>query len=277
METQRGYVVFRMVESDVPESVKNAFFAQCGQPLNANLTDVTTISPYYQHLEQVKEKERLSDDLLTFSVPPIPEFPENEVNKLDSVVLDKNLHYQNQGMRFGEVVAPILKDFLDLKETDSFTGNIYKASWSASTSTLSLSEAQSQEVKMTAMLKDDTWQVTTDNLTIQDAEYFAKIAPQVRAKLSQRNALALKVYEKLVAEVRSSPGFENSSNSEVDLAVAVSLIGKCESETEVLRILSQSPEAKVKNAYNYAEKTYSKARALREHFRATQKLDFGRE
>lgn len=214
METQRGYVVFRMVESDVPESVKNAFFAQCGQPLNANLTDVTTISPYYQHLEQVKEKERLSDDLLTFSVPRIPEFTENELNKLDSVVLED---YQNQGRRFGEVVAPILKDFLDLKDTDSFTGTIYKASWSASTSTLSLSEAQSQEVKMTAMLKDDTWQVTTDNLTIQDAEYFERIAPQVRAKLSQRKAIALKVYEKLVAEVRSSPGFENSSNSEVDL------------------------------------------------------------
>jgi hypothetical protein len=102
----------------------------------------------------------------------------------------------------------------------------------------------------------------------------------LRTLASLRSAFGrspLTIYDRLVAEVRSSPGFENSSNSEVDLAVAVSLIGKCESETEVLRILSQSPEAKVKNAYNYAEKTYSKARALREHFRATQKLDFGRE
>ncbi|NJO94230.1 MAG: hypothetical protein HC820_07545 [Hydrococcus sp. RM1_1_31] len=50
-ETQRGYVVFRMKEADVPHNALQLMHKQCGQILEANSVD--GISPYHQKLEAI--------------------------------------------------------------------------------------------------------------------------------------------------------------------------------------------------------------------------------
>jgi hypothetical protein len=57
LETKRGYAVLRAFESDIPESIKQKISQKYGEPLNANLTDLATISPYHQYLESTPPLE----------------------------------------------------------------------------------------------------------------------------------------------------------------------------------------------------------------------------
>ncbi|MCT7962975.1 hypothetical protein NG791_20085 [Laspinema sp. D1] len=57
LETERGYAVLRAFEGDVPESIKQKISQKYGEPLNANLTDLATISPYHQYLESTPPLE----------------------------------------------------------------------------------------------------------------------------------------------------------------------------------------------------------------------------
>jgi len=55
-ETQRGYVVLRMIKDEIPSDLQAKLDAKLGQPLDANVTNFNTLSPYHQKLEQIPLK-----------------------------------------------------------------------------------------------------------------------------------------------------------------------------------------------------------------------------
>ncbi|MGH2416567.1 MAG: hypothetical protein ACRDEA_23305, partial [Microcystaceae cyanobacterium] len=52
-ETKRGYWVLAMVERDIPLPAREQLIQHCGSPLDANLADLSTLSPYHQKLETI--------------------------------------------------------------------------------------------------------------------------------------------------------------------------------------------------------------------------------
>lgn len=65
-ETLRGYAVFRMRESSLSPDAQSVLVKHCGKLLDANLVDISTISPYYEKLGQMplidREELSLNDD-----------------------------------------------------------------------------------------------------------------------------------------------------------------------------------------------------------------------
>ncbi|MGH2414556.1 MAG: hypothetical protein ACRDEA_12910, partial [Microcystaceae cyanobacterium] len=113
-ETERGYVVFRMKEADVPSPDRQLIENQCGEAQWANLTNMATISPYHQRLEAVAQVN--SETVKQIQQPTLLSY--QNLASPQQLQAERTL-----------LVAPIVKKYLELQGTHHYDGLVHTATW----------------------------------------------------------------------------------------------------------------------------------------------------
>ena len=122
------------------------------------------------------------------------------------------------------IVAPIVNDFLRVKNSEEYEGKIYNAAWR--NNILILSTTNGSTLLFTQYLNGQ-WQSKPDNLTQQDVEFFQGLKPKIAEQLAEKEArqqVFRQEYEQLRSQVRSDPKFKNESPEKVDIGVAMLVI-----------------------------------------------------
>ena len=196
-----------------------------------------------------------------------------------------------------KVVSPIIKDFLKLKGTNSYQGEIYSATWKKDSSYLTITD-KSGSTKLEAQYVNSEWQAKVDNLTSQDVKFFQELKPKIQEKLNstlsieQKRQIFRQEYEGLKERVQKNPNFQNSGVEEVDTAVAMLVIkeavGNGRTDNLINRVgevLSQSDQLKEwkqsmlegeyrARAKDYVVQKYEQASYLRENILAERENNF---
>ncbi len=236
-----------------------------------------------------------------------------EVKEAEPVALQKNSSEQKFiSSEAVKVVSPIIKDFLKLKQVETFQGEIYSAAWKSNNQTLTLSDSTGS-TKLSAQYTNGEWLAKVDNLTPQDVDFFQKLNSKIQEKLNPASSIEQKrrtrmprsprhremsvqmfrqEYEGLKERVRSNPNFQNSGVEEVDIAVAMLVIkesvknGRTDNLiNRVGEVLSQSdralewkqsmPEGEYRAlAKDYVVQKFEQASQIRENIRAEREKNF---
>ena len=197
----------------------------------------------------------------------------------------------------GDIVAPIVQDFLKLKGTDHYQGQKYNASWNKETQSLILQDANGS-TKLEAQYLNGAWQSQRNNLTAPDIEYFQNMKPKIQAQLQSnltiepKKQLLRQEYERLREQVHSNPNHRNAGIEKVDIAIAMLVLKESAQHNQqdnllnrVGQVLSQSdrlqqwkhsmPENEYKAiAQKYITQTFEKATQIRENILAARRQNF---
>ncbi len=128
-----------------------------------------------------------------------------------------------------KIVSPIIKDFLKLKQVENFQGEIYSATWKASSQTLTLSDSTGS-TKLEAQYTNGEWLARVDNLTAKDVAFFEKLNPKIQEKLNttssieQKRQVLRQEYERLRNQIHADPNLSGAGMEKVDIAVAMRVI-----------------------------------------------------
>ncbi len=142
------------------------------------------------------------------------------------------------------IVAPIVNDFLRVKNSEEYEGKIYNAAWR--NNVLILSKANGATL-LEAQKVNGQWQSQPDKLTERDVEFFQGLKPKIAEELAEKEVIQQgfrQEYEQLRSLVRSNPNYRNESPETVDMGVAMLVIDN-ESNSKnqlhrVAEVLSQS-------------------------------------
>ena len=143
------------------------------------------------------------------------------------------------------IVAPIVNDFLRVKNSEQYQGKIYNAAWK--NNVLILSSANGSTL-LEAQKVNGQWQSKPDKLTSQDVEFFQGLKPKIAEELAEKESIQQgfrQEYEQLRRQVRSNPNYRNESPEKIDMRVAMLVINDAEnsgtdSAERVFGVLSQS-------------------------------------
>ncbi len=142
------------------------------------------------------------------------------------------------------IVAPIVNDFLRVKNSEQYQGKIYNAA--SQNNVLILSKVDGSTL-LEAQKINGQWQSKADNLTQEDVEFFQALKPKIAEKLAEREAMQQgfrQEYEQLRRQVRSDPNFKNESLDKIDMRVAMLVIKNEDDPNDsfdrVTEVLSQS-------------------------------------
>ena len=142
------------------------------------------------------------------------------------------------------IVAPIVNDFLRVKNSEQYQEKIYNAAWRINV--LILSSANGSTL-LEAQKVNGQWQSKADNLTQEDVEFFQGLKPKIAEKFAEIRSMQQgfrQEYEQLRNQVRSDPNFKNESPEKVDMVVAMLVIKNEDNPNNyfdrVTEVLSQS-------------------------------------
>ncbi|MDJ0534774.1 MAG: hypothetical protein QNJ70_20215 [Xenococcaceae cyanobacterium MO_207.B15] len=122
------------------------------------------------------------------------------------------------------IVAPIVNDFLRVKNSEEYEGKKYNAAWKNNVLILSTTNGSTL---LEAQRINGQWQSKPDNLTQQDVEFFQGLKPKIAEQLAEKEVRQQgfrQEYEQLRSQVRSDPKFKNESPETVDMRVAMFVI-----------------------------------------------------
>ena len=195
------------------------------------------------------------------------------------------------------IVAPIVKDFLKLKETEDYQGQKYNAAWKESNQTLTLHDSKGL-TKLEAQYINGEWQSQVDNLTAEDVKVFQRMNPQIQEQLQenltieQKRQVLRQEYESLKGEIQAKPDFHNAGVEKKDIAIAMlvidkeaknptgknllNLVGGILSQSDQLREWKGSmPEAEYRGkAKDYIVEKFEQASQIRESILADRQQSF---
>ena len=195
------------------------------------------------------------------------------------------------------IVAPIVKDFLKLKETEDYQGQRYNATWKESNQTLTLQDSKGL-TKLEAQYVNGEWQSQVDNLTTEDVEVFQGMKPMIKEQLQENSSIEQKrqilrqEYESLKGEIQAKPDFHNAGVEKRDIAIAMlaidkeaknptgknllNLVGGILSQSDQLREWKSSmPEAEYRGkAKEYIVDKFEQASQIRTSILADRQQDF---
>ncbi|MDJ0747179.1 MAG: hypothetical protein QNJ32_28085 [Xenococcaceae cyanobacterium MO_167.B27] len=122
------------------------------------------------------------------------------------------------------IVAPIVNDFLRVKNSEEYEGKKYNAAWKNNILILSTTDGSTL---LEAQKINGQWQSKPDNLTQQDVEFFQGLKPKIAEQLAEKEArqqVFRQEYDQLRSQVQSDPKFKNESPEKVDMVVAMFVI-----------------------------------------------------
>lgn len=144
-------------------------------------------------------------------------------------------------------IAPIVRAFLESRETHHLQGKTYTATWDKQNQTLALTG--NNQLKMLAKFDKGQWQSfpiplaeNQPNLTETDLKHFEQLAPKIEAKRERTRMAYRQWYLDSKAKITEyNPSLRDAT--QVDLAVATAVLEQSGEPTDVGRILSQSDVA----------------------------------
>jgi hypothetical protein len=236
-DLKEGYVVFRMKETDVSPSVLQSIKKQCGEVFDAVAVDKTTITERQQISHDTKPNAIANPN--TFTSPPTSST--SRVQETSSTPIEIQLSRT-------KIIAPIVKDYLDLADTPHHSGSIHTATWDKNSQILSLVDNRTNSLKLLAKWDKDRWSALpvplTDpqspNLTEADLTHFQSLVPKIEANWDKRRAQYRTWYNKSAFEILSSVKGSQPSPEQLDLAIAISVFTSSHDYNDVGKVLSQS-------------------------------------
>jgi hypothetical protein len=237
-ETARGYTVFRMKEADVSPNVLQLMQKQCGEVLDAVAVEKAAITKDRQQISHNTKPNAIANPN-TFTSPPLS--PTSRVKETSSTPIEIQLSRT-------KIIAPIVKDYLDLANTHHHSGSIHTATWDKNSQILSLVDNRTNCLKLLAKWDSERWSALpvpladskSPNLTEADVTHFQSLVPKIEASWDKRRAQYRTWYNSSAFEILSSVKSSQPSPEQLDLAIAISVLTSSQDHNDVGKVLSQS-------------------------------------